>query len=119
VTVPGKHEHRYLGLYNLVEDIGSAFIEEHFGSKKGALLKPVTPNLFSDLGDDWKNYNQTYDPKGELSEEQQRRVIDFCKFCTSAPESDFTAKLGHYIDLDNVAAYLAITAWLVDLDGIL
>jgi hypothetical protein len=69
VTVPGKHDGRYFGLYNLVEDVASAFAEERFAAKKGALLKPVTPNLFSDLGDDWKNYNQTYDPKGDLSED--------------------------------------------------
>ena len=46
VTVPGKHDHRYFGLYNLVEDVGSAFTEDRFAEKKGALFKPVTPNLF-------------------------------------------------------------------------
>jgi spore coat protein H len=119
VTVPGKHDRRYFGLYNLVEDVGNAFTEEHFAVKKGAILKPVTPNPFSDLGDDWKNYNQTYDPKGELSEEQKRRVIEFSKFVSTASDSDFAAKLGDYIDLDNFARYMAITAWLTDLDGIL
>jgi hypothetical protein len=119
VTVPGKHDRRYFGLYNLVEDVGSAFAEEHFATKKGAILKPVTPNLFSDLGEDWKNYNQTYDPKGDLSEEQKRRVIEFSKFTSTASESDFAAKIGDYIDIDNFARYMAITAWLVDMDGIL
>jgi len=119
VTVPGKHERQYFGLYNLVEDVGSSFAEEHFGDKKGAIFKPVTPNLFSDLGDDWKDYNQTYDPKGELSEEQKRRVIEFGKFTATASSNEFAAKLGDYIDIDNFARYMAITAWLTDLDGIL
>ena len=119
VTVPGRHDRRYFGLYNLVEDVGSAFAKEHFVAKDGALFKPVTPNLFSDLGDDWKNYNQTYDPKGELSEEQKRRVIEFCKFASTASDSDFAAKIGDYVDLENVARYMAITTWLTDLDGIL
>jgi spore coat protein H len=119
VTVPEKHDRAYFGLYNLVEDVGSAFAAEHFGEKKGAIFKPVTPNLFSDLCDDWKNYNQTYDPKGELSEEQKRRVIAFSKFASTASEDDFAAKLGDYIDLDNFARYMAITAWSVDMDGIL
>jgi spore coat protein CotH len=118
VTVPGKHDRRYFGLYNLVEDVGSAFAEEHFAVKKGAILKPVTPNLFSDLGEDWKNYNQTYDPKGDLSEEQKRRVIEFSKFASTASDRDFAAKIGDYINLDNFARYMAITAWLTDLDGI-
>ncbi|MCW5552190.1 MAG: CotH kinase family protein [Verrucomicrobiae bacterium] len=119
VTVPGKHDRQYFGLYNLVEDVGSAFAEEHFAAKKGAILKPVTPSVFSDLGDDWKNYNQTYDPKSELTEEQIRRVIDFSKFTSTASESDFAARVGDYIDLDTFARYMAITAWLTDLDGIL
>ena len=119
VTVPGKHERQYFGLYNLVEDVGSSFAEEHFGEKKGAIFKPVTPSLFSDLGDDWKNYNQTYDPKGDLSEEQKRRVIEFSKFAVTASSNEFAAKLGDYIDIDNFARYMAITAWLTDLDGIL
>ena len=119
VTVPGKHEKRYFGLYNLVEDVGNSFTEEHFKTSKGALLKPVTPNLFSDLGDDWKNYNQTYDPKGTLSDEQKKRIIEFCKFTTTASDADLAAKLGDYIDLENFARYMAITTWLTDVDGIL
>ena len=119
VTVPGKHNRRYFGLYNLVEDVGSAFAEEHFTAEKGAILKPVTPNLFSDLGDDWKNYNQTYDPKGDLAEDQKRRIVDFSKFSSTASDRDFAAKIGDYIDLDNFARYMAITTWLTDLDGIL
>jgi spore coat protein H len=119
VTVPGKHEKQYLGLYNLVEDVGGAFVEEHLKASKGALFKPVTPNLFSDMGDDWKSYKQTYDPKGKTSEEQQRRVIEFCKFTATASDADFAAKLGEYVDIDNFARYLAITAWLTDVDGIL
>ncbi len=79
----------------------------------------MTPNLFSDLGDDWTSYNQTYDPKGELTEEQKQRVIEFSKFATTASESDFSAKLGDYIDIENFARYMAITTWLTDLDGIL
>jgi spore coat protein CotH len=119
VTVPGTHDKRYLGLYNLVEDVGGAFIEEQIKASKGALFKPVTPNLFADMGDDWKSYNQTYDPKGKISEEEQRRVIEFCKFATQANDADFSAKLGDYVDIDNLARYLAITAWLTDVDGIL
>jgi len=93
--------------------------EDRFAAKKGAFFKPVTPNPFSDLGDNWKSYNQTYDPKGDVSEEQKRRVIEFSKFASTASDSDFAAKIGDYIDLDNFTRYLAITTWLTDLDGIL
>lgn len=119
VTVPGKYEHKYFGLYTMVEDVGSAFAKEHFGTAKGAILKPVTPNLFADLGNDWTDYNQTYDPKGDLSADEKKRIIEFCKFATKADDAAFAAKLADFIDLDNFSRYMALTTWLCDLDGIL
>jgi spore coat protein H len=119
ITVPGKYDKKYFGLYSLVEDLGKEFIEEKLGVKKGALLKPVTPDLFSDLGDDWRNYNQIYDPKGDLTKEQKARVIAFAKLVTHADDGEFAKKLPEFLDLDNFARYMALTAWLVDMDGIL
>ena len=119
ITVPGTHDRKYLGLYNVVEDVGAKFAEHHFGTRGGALLKPVTPRLFADLGDDWASYDQTYDPKGKLSDAQKQRIIATCKFVTGASDADFAAQLGEYLDLDNLARYLALTVWLTDLDGIL
>lgn len=119
VTVPGTHNRKYLGLYNVVEDVGSRFTEKHFGTKEGALLKPVTPVLFADLGNDWKDYNQTYDPKGKLSDDQKSRIIQTCKFFSRSGDAEFAEHVGDYIDLDNLARYLAVTVWLSDLDGIL
>jgi len=119
VTVPGKHDSKYFGLYTLVEDVSKEFVKERLGVTKGAILKPVTPNLFADLGDDWKSYNQTYDPKGDLSKEQKDRVIAFAKLVTHADDTEFAKRLPEFLDLDNFARYTAITAWLVDLDGIL
>ncbi len=119
VAVPGKYDRKYLGLYDLVEDVSSVFLKESYGTAKGALFKPVTPSLFTDLGDDWKNYNQTYDPKGELADEDKQRVIAFAKIVSKADDAEFAAKLPDYVDLDNFARYMAMTAWLCDLDGIL
>jgi spore coat protein H len=119
VTVAGKYDKKYLGLYSLVEDVGNEFVEEKLGVSKGALLKPVTPDLFADLGDDWKSYNQIYDPKGELSKEQKERVMAFAKLLTLADDAEFAKKLPEFLDLDNFARYMALTTWLVDMDGIL
>ena len=119
VTVPGTHDRRFFGLYNLVEDVGGAFVKEHFQASKEPLLKPVTPSPFTDLGDDWKNYNQTYDPKGNLSDKNKQRIIEFCKLTSTASDSEFESKLGDYIDIDNFARYMAITVLLSDIDGIL
>jgi hypothetical protein len=39
VTVPGKFEHKYFGLYSLVEDVDSSFAVLHFNAKHGAIFK--------------------------------------------------------------------------------
>src|SRR5204863_7531081 len=77
VSVPGRYEKQYVGLYSLVEDVDQNFVEERFGTKKGAIYKPVTPEPIGDLGDDWSSYNQTYYPKTDLTPAQKKRMNDF------------------------------------------
>ena len=119
VTVPGKHDRKYLGLYTIVENVDKNFIKEAIGTTGGAIFKPVTPSLFTALGDDWEEYVQTFDPKSELSPAQKRRVIEFCRLATKGNDAEFALKLGNYIDIDEFARYLAVTVAVSDLDGIL
>ncbi len=119
VTVPGKFNHQYFGLYSLVEDIGKGFAEANFGSREGAIFKPVTPSLFSDLGNDWARYKQTYDPKGQVSTNDTQRVIECAKFVSHSTDAEFAARLGDFIDLQEFARYLAIVTYVADIDGIM
>jgi hypothetical protein len=119
VTVPGKHQRQYFGLYELVENIDENFAEDRFGTDKGAIFKPVTPNMFADLGDDWKAYKQPYDPKTKVTEAQKRRIIDLCKLVTHADDARFAAGLGKLIDLGETARYMAALVFLSDTDSIL
>ncbi|MGV3773021.1 MAG: CotH kinase family protein [Verrucomicrobiales bacterium] len=119
VTVPGKHDREYFGLYSVVQDIDGKFQEENFQTKKGAIFKPVTPSLFQYLGNDWAKYKQTYDPKDDPKVDQAQRVIDFAKLVTEGTDAEFEAKVGDYLDLENFSRYMAALICLVDLDGIL
>ncbi len=119
VTVPGKFDKKFLGLYSLSETIDKHFAEQRFGTKRGAIFKPVTPALFTDLGSDWSKYKQAYDPKQSIHSEETERVMEFAKFCSHASEAEFATRLGEYIDLDEFARYMAVTVWLSDMDGIL
>lgn len=119
ITVPGKYNHQYLGLYSIVEDIDKHFEEDHFASKKGAIFKPVTPEPFEDLGRDWEKYKQTYDPKTDLSVEQAQRVMDFCRLVSHADDATFAAKLPEFLDLEEFARYMSATVYLSTLDSIL
>ncbi|HEY0456375.1 MAG TPA: CotH kinase family protein, partial [Verrucomicrobiae bacterium] len=45
LTIRGGYQHRYLGLYSIVENIDHHFLKENFGAKEGAIFKPVGPDL--------------------------------------------------------------------------
>lgn len=119
VSVVGLYNREYFGLYSLVEDLDKHFAAERFGTKKGALFKPVTRDLLAYLGEDWAAYQQTYDPKTDLTVPQQRRVIEFARLVTSSADAEFASKLGSFLDLDEFARFLAVTVWLSTLDSIL
>ncbi len=119
VSVPGKHDRQYFGLYSLSEAVDKRFAERHFGTKRGAIFKPVTPSLFTDLGADWAAYNQIYDPKTALYDEQRKAVMELSRFVTQADDALFAARIGEFIDLPEFARFMAVMVYLSDLDGIL
>ena len=72
VTVPGKHDRKYFGLYSLVENVDKNFVADRRLGEGGAILKPCTPEVFADLGDDWAVYEQMYDPKTHMAAAEKR-----------------------------------------------
>lgn len=119
VTVPGQFDRKYFGLYSLSETVDKQFAQRQLGSKQGALFKPVTSSLFTDLGADWSAYQQTYDPKTDLSDGQKKTFMDLCRLVTQAEDAEFAARIGEYIDLPELARFMAVMVYLSDLDGIL
>jgi hypothetical protein len=119
LTVTGQYDREYIGLYALVENLDKHFAKEVLGTSNGAILKPVTPSLFADMGSTWKYYTQTYDPKTELSENEIRRIIDLCHLITYADDAELAEELGDYIDFEELARFMAVMVFLSDVDGIL
>ena len=119
ITVQGRHDRAFAGLFSMVENPDEAFVAARGLPSTGAIFKPVATNVFADLGSDWKRYNQTYDPKTTLTPAQQQRVIDFARLVTTSTDAQFAARLGEFLDLDAMARYMAVVVFLSDLDGLL
>ncbi len=79
----------------------------------------MSPSLFTDLGADWVAYNQIYDPKVALYDEQKKAVMELSRFVTQADDVAFAAHIGEFIDLPEFAQFMAVMVYLSDLDGIL
>ena len=119
LTVEGQREKRYLGLYSVSENVDENFAEDRFGTRQGAIFKPSTQDLFSDWGPDWGAYNQSYDPKTDLTDAQKQRVIALGRLVSSATDAEFAATIGDYVDLDDFARYFAVLVWLANHDSLL
>jgi spore coat protein H len=120
LTVPGKYDREYVGLYTLVEQVDRPFLKDHFKSDKGLLLKPEgLQGGLAHLGEDWKPYEQRYRPKGEATRQQRKRLIEFTRLVNGADDERFRKEVGSYLDVDAFLRFLAANALLANLDSFL
>lgn len=117
LTIDGRFDDRLLGLYVLVENPDTDWAEEQFGTKGIALFKPVTYELFKDLGGDWSAYEGIYDPKTKIKPKQSRRLIALARLVTHADDVEFAAHVGDFVDLEEFARFLACQVLLSNYDG--
>lgn len=119
LSIDGRFSGRLLGLYVSVENPDPKWAQEQFGVKGVALFKPVTMELFSDLGTDWKPYEEIYDPKGTITTNHQQQVIDLARLVTHGTDTEFQNRIGSFIDLEAFARFLACEVLLSNYDGFL
>ena len=69
-------------------------VAERFGTRAGAIFKPVTQERFTDWGSDWAADDQSYDPKTDLTEAQKQRVIALGRLVSGATDEEFAGTIG-------------------------
>lgn len=122
LTIQGKFANHYLGLYSLSEEVDNDFLKEHFGNDAGTLLKPYSLDssaLFDYRGGEWNDYVQELDPKDTPVAADKKRLMDFCYLVTKASDAELAQRLGDFVDLDEMARFMAVTVWLSDGDSLM
>jgi len=120
LTIPGKYDHKEIGLYSIVEEVDKEFIKSRFPSTKGLLMKPETISFgLRDLGDDWKDYIQQYQPRWEATPRQARRVIELVQLFENADDQTFKDRIESYLNVDQFLRHLAVHTITCNLDSIL
>ncbi|HEX5273568.1 MAG TPA: CotH kinase family protein, partial [Gemmataceae bacterium] len=117
LTVPGKYDKEYLGLYVMVEDVGKPFLADRFGNDKGLLMKPFQVRGADYFGDDWERYKGLYRPQSDATKEQARRVIDFARLVNQAGDDEFKKQIDTYLDVDEFLRFLAANALTSNLES--
>lgn len=117
LTVPGKYDKEYLGLYTLVEDVDRTFLKTHFKSAKGLLCKPEGVRGIEYLGEDWNAYKSRYQAKHDPAEKDGRRLIDFARLVNRATDDEFRKQIGSFLDIDEFLRFVVVNALVANLDS--
>jgi hypothetical protein len=119
LTDGGVAEHKYMGLYLLVEQVDKRFLKRVYGSSKGLLVKPSTFGAFRYFGDDVAKYEAAYFPKTDPTPEQWQRLIAFARLIHVADDDAFESEISEFLDMDEFLSFLAVNVILSNLDSFL
>jgi spore coat protein CotH len=117
LTVPGRFDRAYLGLYTLVEPVDRAFLVDRFHTDRGLLLRPQGMRGLDSLGDDWEKYRGPHRPLAEPRPEQARRLVEFTRLVHQADDDRFRREIGSYLDVDKFLRFMAVHALIANADG--
>jgi spore coat protein CotH len=109
------------GVYANTEQFNADFVQERFGSRRGARWKvPGSPwgrGGMDYLGDDVAQYRSIYDIKSADRPEAWRDLIAFFKVLNTTPLDSLEKALESVLDVDGALRFLAIEVALVNTDG--
>jgi spore coat protein CotH len=117
LSVPGKHDKEFVGLYTVVEQVDKTFLKSRFKTAKGLLMKPERMRGTDYLGENWDTYKNRYNPKHEATKAQAQRVIAFAKLVNLADEAAFNKEIGDYLDIDLFLRYMAVNTFVANMDS--
>lgn len=117
LTVPGKFDKEYLGLYAVVENVDKRFLEDRFGTDRGLLMKPFQVRSVEYLGNDWERYRGQYRPQAEPTKEETQRIIAFARLVNQAKADEFKKEIDSYLDIDDFLRFLAANALTSNLES--
>jgi spore coat protein CotH len=109
------------GPYVSAQQFNKEFIQEHFGTTKGARWKvPGSPRGrggLEYLGDDVAAYKKIYEIKSKDEEKSWNALINLCKVLNTAPADELEKALSPILNIDGVLRFLAIENTLINSDG--
>jgi hypothetical protein len=117
LTVAGKYDKEYVGLYTLIEGVDKNFLKLNFKNNAGLVMKPERIPGLVYLGEDWARYKDAYFPKREATKDEIKRVIDFSKLVAATPDAQFNEEIASYLDVDAFLKFMAVTAIVANCDS--
>jgi putative membrane-bound dehydrogenase-like protein len=117
LSVPGRHDKAYLGLYTLVEPVDRPFLNDRFHADKGLLVRPQGLRGLDFFGDEWEKYRGPYRPLTEPTPDEAKRLIEFVRLVQRADDERFRKEVASYLDVDKFLRFMAVQALIANADG--
>ncbi len=109
------------GIYVNVEQFNTDFVQEWFGTKKGARFKvpgsPMGRGGLEYLGEDKRAYASIYRLKTKESPRVWADLIQLCRILNQTPAEQLQAALEPLLDIDGVLKFLALENVFINGDG--
>jgi spore coat protein H len=119
-TVPGTYQETLAGMFTVIEDVNSRFLERVFPPGKGLLMKPEgLRGGIQTQGDSWSSYITKYRPDRDATPHEQQRVMEFAALVSQSDVALFRAKIGTYLDVEEFLRYVAVNAFIANTDSYL
>ena len=109
------------GPYVNAQQFNKEFVQEHFGTTKGARWKvPGSPRGRGGLefvGEDAGAYKKIYEIKSKDEAKSWNALINLCKVLNTTPAEQLEKALSPILNIDGVLRFLAIENTLINSDG--
>jgi spore coat protein CotH len=106
-------------LYSIAAELDQIYIDDVFPESNGVLYKvQQVGNSFAYRGDDPTRYSGIFDQRTAVNEADLAPLIDLLRFVSESTDERFASELDDWIDVDSLAAYLAINNLLVNTDSL-
>ena len=113
---------RYSGLYSIVEDVDTAFLQRVFGQNRGYLYKYVWAFtwFFEYLGADPALYSPALlNPETQEAAPDPSPLERMIRTINQTPDPYFMDEVSRYLDLKQFVTYIAIDNFLAEGDGLI
>jgi spore coat protein CotH len=114
----------YWGLYTIVESVDEVFIQNNFGQRGGYLYKyeyivDAPPYFFEDRGPNPAVYTpRPFKPENHEADLDPVPLVAMIRTMNQAIDTEFVGAMSEYLNLQGLARYLALEAFIAEEDGI-
>ena len=107
----------YWGLYLMVEQVDKTFLKQHYGTKKGMLVKNKGRYRLNSILKNKKDLEWNFDVKTKGAEDEYQQFLKLTRLINLEDDETFEQEIGKIFDVDNFLKIVAVRLAIKDQDS--